>query len=316
MAQQQATNIAAAYPDRDATLAKNRRREAVERAVQLTLLAAASVSILTTLGILASLLGETFAFFRRVSIVEFVTGTVWTPLFSQKEFGIWALLSATLLTSAIALLVAVPLGLLAAIYLSEFAPPRVRNVVKPALEVLAGIPTIVLGFFALFFVSGYLQRLIPGLEFQNSLCAGLVMGIAIIPLVSSLSEDAMSAVPSGLREGAYGLGSTRFEVATKVVFPAALSGIGASIILALSRAIGETMIVSIAAGQRPIYTWDPRVAVETMTAFIVQVSLGDTPAGSLEYQTIFAVGTTLFVITFAMNAFSFWFVRRFREVYD
>jgi phosphate transport system permease protein len=315
MALQQSLNLANAYPGRDATLAKNRRRELVERAVQLTLLAAASVSILTTFGILVSLLGEAIGFFRQVSIIDFITGTVWTPLFAQKEFGIWALLSATILTSVIALLVAVPLGLLAAIFLSEFAPSRVRNVVKPALEVLAGIPTVVFGFFALFFVSGLLQRFIPSLEFQNSLCAGLVMGISIIPLISSLSEDAMAAVPSGLREGAYGLGSTRYEVATGVVFPAALSGIVASIVLALSRAVGETMIVAIAAGQRPIYTWDPRVAVETMTAFIVQVSLGDTPAGSISYLTIFAVGTTLFVLTFAMNAFSFWFVRRFREVY-
>ena len=303
------------YPARS-TLGRNRRRDLVERTVQGALLLAALVSILTTFGILASLVGETIGFFRRVSFAQYFGDTLWTPLFADKHFGIWALISATALTSLIALATAVPLGLLAAVYLSEFANRRVRAVVKPLLEVLAGIPTVVFGFFALFFVSPLLQRVIPGLNFQNSLCAGLVMGVSIIPLVSSLSEDAMAAVPNSLREGAYGLGATRFEVATRVVFPAALSGIVASVVLALSRAVGETMIVAIAAGQRPIFTFDPRVAVETMTAFIVQVSLGDTPAGSLEYQTLFAVGTTLFFMTFAMNAFSFWVVRRFREVYD
>ena len=308
-------DVLAQYPQRG-TLARNRARDLQERAIHGLLLAAAAVSILTTLGILVSLASETLLFFRQVSIVEFLTATQWTPLFANKQFGILPLVSATALTSLIALLIAVPLGLLAAVYLSEFASPRWRNALKPALEVLAGVPTVVYGFFALLFVTPLLQRFIPGLNIFNSLSAGIVMGIMIVPLVSSLSEDAMSAVPQGLREGAYGLGATRFEVATRVVFPAALSGIVASVILALSRAVGETMIVAIAAGQNPTLTFDPRVAVETMTAYIVQVSLGDTPAGSLGYQTIFAVGATLFVLTFAMNLFSHWFVRRFREVYD
>lgn len=303
------------YPERK-TLGRNRARDARERVISTVLLAAAAVSVLTTFGIVLSLAGETISFFQDVSLVEFVTGTVWTPLFSTQRFGIWALISATALTSLIALLIAVPLGLIAAIYLSEFASPRRRDILKPALEVLAGVPTVVYGFFALLFVTPLLQGIIPGLSIFNSLSAGIVMGIMIIPLIASLSEDAMTAVPQALREGAFGLGATRFEVATKVVFPAALSGIVAAIILGLSRAVGETMIVAIAAGMNPTFTFDPRVPVETMTAFIVQVSLGDTPAGSLSYKTIFAVGSTLFVLTFAMNLFSHWFVRRFREVYD
>jgi phosphate transport system permease protein len=280
------------------------------------LIGAASISILTTLGILFALLEETLSFFSTVSIVEFLTSTQWTPLFSIQHFGIWPLISATILTSLIALVIALPLGLTAAIYLSEFASPRARDVLKPTLEVLAGIPTVVYGYFALIFVTPLLQNFIPGLSAFNSLSAGIVMGVMIIPLVSSLSEDAMSSVPRSLREGAYGIGATKFEVAVGVVVPAALSGIGAAAVLALSRAVGETMIVAIAAGQNPIFTFDPRVPVETMTAYIVQVSLGDTPAGSLAYKTVFAVGTTLFVLTFAMNLFSHWFVRRFREVYD
>ncbi len=311
---QQTTKLRS-YPKRG-TLSRNRARDLRERLVQILLLAAASLSVLTTVGILASLAGETILFFRQVSIVAFLTETQWTPLFSNQKFGIWALVSATALTAFIALATAVPLGLIAAIYLSEFATPRARDILKPALEVLAGIPTVVYGFFALLFVTPILQNFIPGLSIFNSLSAGLVMGIMILPMISSLSEDAMASVPTALREGAYALGATRFEVATRVVLPAALSGIVASIILALSRAVGETMIVAIAAGQNPTFTLDPRVPVETMTAYIVQVSLGDTPAGSLAYLTIFAVGTTLFVLTFSMNLFSHWFVRRFREVYD
>lgn len=278
--------------------------------------AAAVVSILTTLGIIASLLFETIDFFQGVTLDRFFLDTVWTPLFADQHFGIWALVSATLLTSLIALLIAVPLGLVAAIYLSEFASKRAREILKPMLEVLAGVPTVVYGFFALTVVTPALKGVIPELGTFNSLSAGMVMGIMILPLVASLSEDAMAAVPQALREGAYGLGGTRFEVATRVVFPAALSGIVAACILALSRAVGETMIVAIAAGQMPIFGFNPFVAVETMTTYIVQVSLGDTPAGSLAYKTIFAVGTTLFVMTFIMNMFSQWFVRRFREVYD
>jgi phosphate transport system permease protein len=311
----QYVNIGDNYPKRT-TLSRNATRDASEQIIQGLLLAASAVSVLTTIGIILSLIGETIGFFRQVSIVEFLTGREWTPLFATQKFGILPLISATALTSLIALLIAVPLGLLSAVYLSEFASPRVRNVVKPLLEILAGVPTVVYGFFALLFVTPLLQRFIPGVTTFNSLSAGLVMGVMITPLISSLSEDAMSSVPRSLREGAYGLGATRFEVATKVVFPAALSGIVASIILGLSRAVGETMIVAIAAGQSPRFTFDPRVTVETMTAYIVQVSLGDTPVGSLRYQTIFAVGTTLFVITFAMNIFSARFVRRFREVYD
>ncbi|MFN8556557.1 MAG: phosphate ABC transporter permease subunit PstC [Dehalococcoidia bacterium] len=292
------------------------KRDMRERVVAGLLLLAASVSALTTFGILFSLAGDTIRFFQRVSIVEFLTGTQWTPLFSVQRFGIWPLVSATALTSLIALLIAVPLGLVSAIYLSEFAPPKSRAVLKPMLEILAGVPTVVYGFFALIVVTPFLARFIPGLSTFNSLSAGIVMGIMIVPLVSSLSEDAMSAVPNSLREGAYGLGATRFETATRVVVPAALSGIVAAFILALSRAVGETMIVAIAAGQNPTLTFDPRVPVATMTAYIVQVSLGDTPYGSLSYLTIFAVGATLFVLTFVMNVISFWFVRKFREVYD
>ncbi|MEP6870866.1 MAG: phosphate ABC transporter permease subunit PstC [Anaerolineaceae bacterium] len=280
------------------------------------LLLASAIGILATAGIILALAGETLSFFRAVSIVDFFTQTEWTPLFSIKKFGIWALVSATALTSLIALIIGVPVGLLSAIYLSEFAGPKARSVLKPALEVLAGVPTVVYGFFALLVVTPFLQPFVPGLAGFNALSPGIVMGIMIVPLVASLTDDAMASVPRALREGAYGLGATRFEVAWQVVVPAALSGIVASIILALSRAVGETMIVAIAAGQNPTFTFDPRVAVETMTTYIVQVSLGDTPSGSLAYQTLFAVGSTLFVMTFAMNVFSHWFVARFREVYD
>ncbi|GAB4195129.1 MAG: phosphate ABC transporter permease subunit PstC [Roseiflexaceae bacterium] len=297
-------------------LARNRGRDLRERAVQIAMFLAASLSVLTTFGILLSLAGETIQFFQQVPISAFLGDTQWTPLFSIKRYGIWALVSATALTALIAMLVAVPLGLCIAIYLSEFASTRTRDTLKPILEILAGVPTVVYGYFALTTVTPFLQSFIPGLAGLNGLSAGLVMGIMIIPLVSSLSEDAMSAVPRSLREGAYGLGATRFEVATSVVFPAAISGIVASVVLALSRAVGETMIVAIAAGQNPRFTFDPRIPIETMTTYIVQVSLGDTPYGSLAYLTLFAVGTTLFVLTFAMNLFSQWFVQRFREVYD
>jgi phosphate transport system permease protein len=308
-------SVSEMYPKRG-SLRRNRARDLREKAVEYLLLSAAVIGSLATLGILLSLASDTIRFFDQVSIIDYLTQTEWTPLFSIKRFGIWPLVAATALTSAIALAIAVPLGLVAALYLSEFASPKVRDVLKPLLEVLAGVPTVVYGFFALIVVTPQLQKIIPGLSTFNSLSAGLVMGVMIIPLVSSLSEDALSAVPRGLREGAYGLGATRFEVATQVVFPAALSGIVAAVILALSRAVGETMIVAIAAGQNPTLTADPRVPVETMTAYIVQVSLGDTPYGSLSYLTIFAVGTTLFILTFIMNVVSHWFVKRFREVYD
>jgi phosphate transport system permease protein len=303
------------YPEHN-LFRRNRARDLRERAIQSVLFLAALVGTVTTAGIILSLVNETVNFFRQVSLLDYLTQTEWTPLFSIQKFGVWPLITATMLISAIALAIAVPLGLIAAIYLSEFAPARVRSVLKPALEVLAGVPTVVYGFFALIVVTPFLQQVIPGLSAFNSMSAGLVMGIMIMPLVSSLSEDAMASVPVSLREAAYGLGSTRFEVATRVVFPAAISGIVASIILALSRAVGETMVVAIAAGMNPTFTLNPTVPVETMTAYIVQVSLGDTPYGSLSYLTIFAVGSTLFVLTFLMNVLSHWVVRQFREVYD
>ena len=303
------------YPGRS-SLARNATRDAREAIVRALLFGAAAISLLTTAGIVVALFAEALQFFQHVSIFEFLGGTEWTPLFENQKFGIWALVSATLTTSLIAMLIAVPLGLLAAIYLSEFASRRAREILKPLLEILAGVPTVVYGFFALLFVTPLLKNIIPALSTYNALSAGLVMGIMILPLVASLSEDAMSAVPMALREGAYALGGTRFEVAVKVVFPAALSGVVASLILGLSRAVGETMIVAVAAGQNPNFSFNPTESMATMTSYIVQVSLGDTPAGSLAYQTIFAVGATLFVMTFTLNAFSQWFVRKFREVYD
>lgn len=295
----------------------NRRRVRllVEVLIERVLFLCAAGSILVTLGIILVLLFETAAFFREVSVVEFLTGTEWTPLFYEKHFGILPLVSGTLLASGVAMLVAVPAGLLTAIYLSEYAPPGLRRTVKPVLEVLAGVPTVVYGYFALQFVTPLLQPLVPGLAGFNALSPGLVMGIMILPLVSSLSEDALRSVPGGLREGAYALGATRMQAALRVVVPAAFSGISAAAVLAVSRAIGETMIVAIAAGQQPRLTLDPRVPVETMTAYIVQVSLGDTPAGTLEYRTIFAVGMMLFVSTFLLNLISNWLRERFREEY-
>jgi phosphate transport system permease protein len=260
---------------------------------------------------------ETVDFFREVPLAEYFLGTTWAPTFSPPHFGVLPLISATLLITGIAAILAFPLGLGTAIYLSEYANPRVRKIVKPVLEVLAGIPTVVLGYFALTFVTPtLLQSLVPGTRIFNALSAGLVVGAMIIPLVASISEDAMRAVPGSLREAAYGMGATRRTVATRVVVPAALSGIAAAFILGLSRAIGETMIVAIASGQIPNLSIDPREAMETMTAFIVQVSLGDTPAGSTAYKTIFAVGTTLFAMTLGLNVLSHRIVRRFRERYE
>lgn len=287
-----------------------------ERAIEVLLLLCALASVGTTAGIIAVLAVETFAFFGEVSIVEFLTGTEWTPLFATKHFGVLPLLLGTTVVSVIALVVAVPTGLLSAIYLSEYAPERVRRVVKPVLEILAGVPTVVYGYFALTFVTPLLQQWLPGLSGFNALSPGIVMGLMILPLVSSLSEDAMRAVPRGLREGAYALGATRMQTALQVVVPAAFSGITAAVILAASRAIGETMIVAIAAGQQPRFTANPFVPIETMTAYIVQVSLGDTPQGTLEYRTIFAVGMLLFLMTFALNLLSSWLRARFREEYN
>jgi phosphate transport system permease protein len=287
-----------------------------ERLVEAPLLAAALVSILTTLGIIGVLVFETIEFFQEVPLWLFLTDTQWTPLFSEKHFGIIVLFTATALTSVGAMFVALPLGLLAAIYLSEYASERARRTIKPILEILAGIPTVVYGYFALLFVTPILQAIIPGTAVFNGASASIVMGIMILPMVSSMSEDAMAAVPRSLREGGYALGATRFEVATKIIVPAALSGIVAAFILAISRAVGETMIVAIAAGQSPTLTLSPLVPIETMTAYIVQVSLGDTPFGSLEYKTIFAVGMTLFLSTLLLNIISQWVLTRFREVYQ
>ncbi len=275
-----------------------------ERAVYAALLSCALVSIVTTVGILYVLASETVAFFTEVSLSEFLLDTQWTPLFADKHFGIWPLVAGTALTSSVAIATAVPLGLLSAIYMSEFAPRRLRAVLKPGLEILAGVPTIVYGYFALVVVTPVLQAWIPDMAGFNALSPGIVMGIMILPMVSSLSEDAIAAVPATLREGAYALGATELATIFRVVLPAASSGIVASVILALSRAIGETMIVAIAAGQQARFTLDPRVPIETMTAYIVQISMGDTPTGTLEYRTIFAVGSVLFVLTFAMNYLS------------
>jgi len=293
-----------------------RRRGTGERVLQTVFLLCGAVSVFTTLGIVAVLVFETVEFFREVSIVEFFTDTQWTPLFATKRFGILPLVAGTVLTSAIAILVAMPLGLLSAIYLSEFAPDRVRALVKPALEILAGVPTVVYGYFALLFVTPLLQMLIPALAGFNALGPGIVMGLMILPMVSSLSEDAMYGVPQSLREAAYALGSSRLQVALRVVVPAALSGIAAAFLLAVSRAVGETMIVAIAAGQQSRLTLNPLVPIETMTAYIVQVSLGDTPTGTIEYKTIFAVGMTLFVGTLVLNLLSRWLRERFREQYE
>ncbi len=297
-------------------LPRARRKRVGERALQLIFFVCGALSLLTTFGIVAVLIFETVEFFAEVSLLEFLTDTQWTPLFAQKHFGILPLLSGTFLTSAIAILVAMPVGLVCAIYLSEFAPEPVRRKIKPVLEVLAGIPTVVYGYFALLFVTPLLQTFIPTLSGFNALAPGMVMGIMIIPLISSLSEDAMYAVPQSLREAAHALGASRLQVALRVVVPAAFSGIAAAFLLAVSRAIGETMIVAIAAGQQPRLTLNPLVPVETMTAYIVQVSLGDTPTGTLEYRTIFAVGTMLFFSTLILNLFSRSLRERIRERYE
>ena len=287
-----------------------------ERAIALVLLLSTMLSILVTAGIIFVLLFEALKFFGEISFWEFISGTRWTPLFSSKHCGVLALVAGTTLTAVLAMVVALPLGLLSAIYLSEYAPDKVRKPVKPILEVLAGIPTVVYGYFALLFVTPILRQISGDISVFNALSASIVMGIMILPMVSSLSEDAMRSVPRTLREGAYALGSTKLEVSTLVVVPAALSGIVSAFILAVSRAIGETMIVTIAAGQNPNFTLNPFVPIETMTAYIVQVSMGDTPAGSIEFETIFAVALLLFAITLAMNLLSQYVVSRFREEYE
>lgn len=287
-----------------------------EKIIERLLFLCSALTILTTAGIILVLLINSFSFFAEVPLWDFLTDTEWTPLFADKHFGILPLLSGTFLTTLIAIIVALPMGLIIAIYLSQYAHAKVRNVVKPFLEILAAVPTVVYGYFALVFVTPALQSIFPGLAGFNALSPGLVMGVMIIPLISSLSEDAMSAVPKSLREGSYAMGATRLQTALKVIFPSAASGIGVSIILAISRAIGETMIVAIAAGQQPRLTLDPTVPIETVTTYIVQVSLGDVPHNSLEYKTIFAVGMALFVITFILNNISYFIKKRFHQGYE
>jgi phosphate transport system permease protein len=276
----------------------------------------ALISVLTTVGIIAALFIPAFEFFQEVSIVDFLTGTEWAPLFEPALFGVVPLIVGTLSVTFWAVLVAIPFGLGAAIYLSEYASVRTRKFLKPMLELLAGIPTIVYGYFALTFFTPLLRDLGVGVDIFNVLAAGLVMGVMILPTVASLSEDAMAAVPRDLRDGAFALGATRREVSTRIVVPAAISGVTAAFVLGISRAVGETMIVLVAAGQQPNLTFDPRAAVETMSAFIAATGAGDVPTGSVEYKTIFAVGATLFVMTLILNVISIRLVERFREEYE
>jgi len=291
-------------------------RHRKEKIIEGVMMVCSFITVLTTLSIIFVLVVDTYKFFEEVSILSFLTDTQWTPLFSDKHFGILPLLSGTLLTTTIAILFAVPLGLAIAVYLNEYASPKFTNIVKPFLEILAAIPTVVYGFFALQFVTPLLQQFIPGLRGFNALSPGLVMGVMIIPYITSLSEDALRAVPRSLREASYGMGATKFQTAFKVMVPAASSGIIISIILAISRALGETMIVAIAAGQEPNLTFNPKESVETITTYIVQVSLGDVPQDSLEYRTIFAAGMALFVFTFILNNISFWLRKKFENRYE
>lgn len=297
-------------------LSFRRRRNVSERIIGLVLFLSAALSTLVTVGIVSVLLSETVVFFANVSIVEFFTETRWTPLFQEKHFGILPLAAGSFLVAGGAALIAVPVGLLTAIFLSEYASDRLRRILKPLLEILAGIPTVVYGYFALTFVTPMLRLVFPQTDVFNAASASIVVGIMIIPTISSLSEDALRAVPQALREAAYGLGATKLEVSTRVVVPSALSGVIASFILGISRAIGETMAVTIAAGNMPNLTLNPLESIQTMTAYIVQASMGDTPHGSVGYQTLFAVGMTLFLITLVMNVVSQWVLSRFREVYE
>ena len=302
-------------PSPTSRLAARRARAIRERLIELVLFSAALVSVLTTVGIVYILVKESVLFFQHVPLADFLTDRQWTPLFDDAHFGIMVLLSGTLTSSAVALAVAIPMGTIIAIYLSEFAPHPLRETVKPVLEMLGGVPTIVYGYFALLFLTPLLQRFIPGLPGFNLLSAGIVMGIMIIPYVSSISEDAMRAVPMHLREGSYALGATKLQTSLKVVVPAAFSGIASAYILGISRAVGETMILAVAAGMQPNLTFNPLEPAATITAFIVQVALGDLPHGSVGYQTIFAAGLTLMVFTLACNLAGHVLRKRFREVY-
>ncbi len=295
---------------------KKKSKKIIEKLVPIVLFLAAALSVLTTFGIIFTLIFETFEFFTRVSITDYIFGKEWLP-FSGKEplYGVLPLILGTFKVTLIAVIVAVPFGLGAAIYLSEYASDKTRRIIKPVLEVLAGVPTIVYGFFALTFVTPMLQEIIPSLKIFNALSPGIVIGIMILPMIASMSEDAMSSVPSSIREGALGLGSTKFEVAIKVVLPAALSGIIASVVLAVSRAVGETMIVSLAGGSTPTFEFGFTNSIQTMTAYIVQVSTGDAGYGTTIYYSIYAVGFTLFIFTLAMNLLAQYISKRFREEY-
>ena len=298
-----------------ARLAKKRTRHVRERLIEGLLFLCASVSVVVTVGIVLILLSESYQFFQHVPLFDFLTDRQWTPLFDDAHYGIMVLLSGTLMSSLVALGVAIPLGTIIAIYLSEFAPFAVREIAKPFLELLGGVPTIVYGYFALLYVTPALQFFFPGLPGFNLLSAGLVMGIMIIPYVSSVSEDAMRSVPMAMREGSYAMGATRFQTAVRVVTPAAFSGIAAAYILGISRAVGETMIVAVAAGMQPNLTWNPAEPAATITAYIVQVALGDLPHGSIGYQTIFAAGLTLMLLTLFFNVVGHFLKRRYRQAY-
>jgi len=290
-------------------------RKILDRGVEFLLFLSALCSVAVTCGIVAVLFYESLTFFAHVSLTEFLTDTLWTPLFADAHYGILPLVAGTFVTTAVALAVALPIGTIVAVYLSEFAPSTLREIVKPILELLSAVPTVVYGYFALLLVAPLLQQVIPNLPTFSMLSAGIVMGVMIIPYVSSLSEDAMRAVPTLLREGSYALGANQVQTAFRVVFPAAISGIGAAYILGISRAIGETMIVAIAAGMQPNFTLDPREPAATITAYIVQVSLGDLPHGSIGYQSIFAAGLVLFFMTLFFNLIGHYLRRRYREVY-
>jgi phosphate transport system permease protein len=308
----------AAADPRVASLRRRRSlsRDGVEEGIRVLLLAAALLSVATTAGIVGVLAFEAVGFFREVSVVDFLFGTRWTPLLEPRSFGVLPLLAGTFMIVVGSSVVAVPLGVASAIYLSEYAGPRMRGVLKPVLEILAGIPTVVYGFFALTFVTPLLQRVVPDTRVFNAASASIVVGIMILPMIASMCDDALRAVPEELRQGAFALGATRMEVSLRVVLPAALSGVFASFVLAVSRAIGETMAVTLAAGQTPNLTFDFRESIMTMTAYIVQVSLGDAPAGSIAFKTLFAVAGLLFAITLAMNLIAHRVLRRFREVYE
>ena len=296
-------------------LAKNVRRNIKERIIEIILMLAALSAVATTLSIVAILLYESLSFFKTVSVVDFFTDTQWTPLFEDAHYGILPLISGTLTTSAVALAVAIPVGTIAAIYLSEFASHKTREIVKPILELLVGVPTIVFGYFALLFLTPILQKIFPDLPGFNMLSAGIVMGIMIVPYIASLAEDAMRAVPMAMREGSYAMGATRFQTAVRVVAPAATSGIVAAYILGISRAVGETMVVAVAAGQQPIVSFNPMESAATITAYIVQVAMGDLPHGSVGYQSIFAAGLVLLVMTLCFNILGHLIRKKYREHY-